>query len=108
VAIIIKYEIKKFKSFNKNTLRGFFTLRIDAFEIESFTYHEKGDKRWIGLPSKEVESDDGEKAWFPTVRIPDKNRYYAFQKWAITEIKKLIPETMEEALSNVTDDDIPF
>ena len=104
----MKYEIKKFKPFIRNTLQGFFVLRIDDFEIENFTYHEKDGKRWIGLPSKEVESDDGEKAWFPTVRIPSKDRYYSFQKWATAEIKKLIPRTLAEDIAGPTDDDIPF
>ena len=103
----MRYEIKNFKSFRKNTLRGFFSLRIDHFEIESFTYHEKDGKRWVGMPSKQSKDENGELAWFPTVRINDKEKYASFQQWAIAEVKALLPKTPVQAPLQ-PDDDIPF
>jgi hypothetical protein len=100
---IIRYEIKYFKPFNKSTLRGFFTLLLDDFEIESFTYHDSDGKRWVGMPSKQGKAENGETAWFPLIRINDKRRYADFQRWAISEIKKILPEKPVQAPLPIND-----
>lgn len=98
--------IENFKPFEKNTLRGFFSLNVSGMSIEGFTYHQKGGKRWVGLPAREYTNDDGESGWWPMVNFKDKGRQEAFQKWAKAEVKKIMPAVEEEA--PLEDDGLPF
>jgi hypothetical protein len=54
-------EIVDFRPFEKNTLRGFATVRLTGvnLEIRDITIHEKNGNRWVSLPSKPygVEAD---------------------------------------------------
>jgi hypothetical protein len=47
-------EVTKFRLFEKNTLRGFATVRLTGvnLEIRDITIHEKNGNRWVSLPSK--------------------------------------------------------
>jgi hypothetical protein len=46
-----------------NTLRGFFNLTLPSgLVFNDYTYHEQGDKRWVGLPGKPQIDADGRAA----------------------------------------------
>jgi hypothetical protein len=55
-------EIVSFKAMDRNSLKGFVTVRIPAMRltIRDCTVHESHGKRWIGLPSKAQISRDQE------------------------------------------------
>ncbi len=73
-------EVIKFKSYERNTLRGFFTCRMTGvgLELRDLTLHEKDGKRWIGLPAKPYEKDGGQ-AWSHIVKFYDEARSKQFQ-----------------------------
>ncbi len=105
----MQFEIKNPKPMNKNTLKGFFTLVVGPLEIEGYSYHVKGDKSWISPPSREYQDkESGEKKYAPIVRVPDKDRYYKFQDWAIAEARKLFDTLPEAGETSTGDSDIPF
>jgi hypothetical protein len=86
----MKYEIKNPKKINRNTLKGFFTLAVGPLEIEGYSYHTKNEKAWVNPPSREYQDKEtGETKYAPMVRISEKERYYAFQKWACEECAKV-------------------
>ncbi|ACL57586.1 hypothetical protein [Methylobacterium nodulans] len=47
-------EVVSFKAMDRNSLKGFVTVRIPAMRltIRDCTVHESHGKRWVGLPSK--------------------------------------------------------
>ena len=87
----MNYSVKDFKPFERNTLKGFFTLVVDVLEIGGFTYHEKNSKCWVSMPSKQYEDENGELAWHPLVFIRDPERFKKFVRWAVDEVKKIMP-----------------
>ena len=105
----MNFKIINPKKMQKNTLRGFFTLAVGPLEIEGFTYHVKNDKSWVSFPAKEYfDKETNEKKYWPMIRIEDKDRYLAFQKWATKQAARLF-QSAPEASENLTgDSDIPF
>lgn len=105
----MNFKIINPKPVNKNTLRGFFTLSVGPLEIEGYSYHVKNDKSWVNPPSKEyLDKEAGEKKYAPIIRIPDKDRYWRFQEWAVGQAVRLFeappaPEPLTEEM-----DDFPF
>lgn len=95
------------KPMNINTLQGLFSLTAGPLKIEGFTYHVKGDKSWIGFPSKEyIDKETGEKKYWPMVRIEDKDRYYSFQNWCKDQVSEIFDHNTETQPHN--DNEIPF
>ncbi|ACL56970.1 hypothetical protein [Methylobacterium nodulans] len=47
-------EVVEFRPMDRNTLKGFVTVRIPAMRltIRDCSVHESNGKRWIGLPAK--------------------------------------------------------
>ena len=54
-------EIVDFRPMDKNTLRGFVTIRMTqiGLEIRDVALHEKNGQRWIQLPSRPYTGRDG-------------------------------------------------
>jgi DNA-binding cell septation regulator SpoVG len=54
----------------KNTLRGFvdFTLLDAGLAIHGAAIHEKENRRWLSLPSREY-IKNGERTWIPVVEF---------------------------------------
>ena len=82
-------EILNFKPFSKNTLRGFVDLKMSqvGLEVRGCTYHEKNDKRWIGLPAREYKGEDGKTTWANILKFKDEY-HWKFQKAALQAIDK--------------------
>lgn len=80
-------KIISFKTFSKNTLRGFVDLKMTnvGLEIRGCTYHEKNDKKWIGLPAREYKGEDGKKTWASILKFED-DYHWKFQKAALTAL----------------------
>jgi hypothetical protein len=87
----MNYSVKDFKPFERNTLKGFFTVVAGSLEIEGFTYHEKNGSAWVGMPAKQYQDDNGETGWYPLVFIKDKDRFKKFVRWAVSEVEKIMP-----------------
>jgi hypothetical protein len=56
----ILMTISNWKTFTKNTLRGFFTITLPSgMTIHNCSLHEKNGQRWIGLPTEKYTKKDG-------------------------------------------------
>lgn len=85
-------EVQSFRSYQKNTLRGFATIRLNniGLEIRDVCLHQKGDKRWIQLPSKPYQKPDGKQSWSYILNFYDKSRAEQFQKLALDALDTYI------------------
>ena len=99
-------EVTKFRPFEKNTLRGFATVRLTGvnLEIRNITIHEKDGKRWVSMPSKPYEAD-GETKYSYIVKFYDNPTWEKFQSAVLKEIDRLKPATAEPVQES---DDQPF
>lgn len=105
----MEFKIINPKKMHKNTLRGFFDLSVGPLCIEGYSYHVKGDKAWTNPPSRPYQdSESGETKYAPIIRIPDKDRYFKFQEWAVGEARKLFDALPEVVEKSTGDSDIPF
>jgi hypothetical protein len=84
-----------------NTLRGFLALKLDpsGLVLRDCALHEKGDRRWIGLPGKpQVDAEGrvrkdpatGKTLYVPVVEIPDNDARERFQAAALAAIDRLL------------------
>ncbi len=74
-------EIVNFRKYEKNTLRGFLTIRMTNIgaEIRDLTLHQKNGKRWVSLPAKPYEKEDGSQGWSYIIKFYDEERGKQFQ-----------------------------
>ncbi len=84
----MEIKITDFRPYQKNTLQGFLNLTITppGIEIREATLHEKGGKRWIGLPAKPYTDREGKQAWNKIVSFPDNADYSDFQRAALDAV----------------------
>ena len=89
-------EVSNFKEYNKNTLRGFFDVKLTTMglEIRGCCLHEKDGRQWVQLPSKPYDKDDGSKGWLHIIDFYDKEKRESFQR----EVLRLLPDAREEEL----------
>ena len=97
-------EIKRYKAFEKGTLRAFFTIYIPEWhlEIRDLALHEKNGKRWANLPAKQYQDQD-ETKYMPLVKIDDDVRD-RFQE----AVLKAVQEHLIAKGDEPTDSEIPF
>ena len=83
-------EIVSFRSYEKNTLRGFLTLRLSTIglEIRDATVHAKGGKAWIGLPAKPYQDENGETKYSYVVKFTEKSVWEKFQSETLEALKE--------------------
>lgn len=81
----------EFRVFDKNTLQGFATLRLEppGIEIHGCPVHAKGDKRWVNFPAKQHTGPDGVVCWQNLVTIDKGSAYWRFQDLALAAIDDL-------------------
>lgn len=87
-------QVKEFRPFQKNSLRGFATLLLPSIglQIKDCTLHESNGKRWVSLPAKPYQKPDGSQAYSYIVSFPDRNVYESFQRQALQAIDAHIAE----------------
>jgi len=97
-------EITKFRKFTKNTLQGFCNILLTniGLEIRDATIHEKIGKRWVSLPAKPYQDEDGATKYSYIVKFTDKEKYEQFQSQAL----KALDEYFK--ITEVSDEDVPF
>ena len=72
--------IAGWKPLSKNTLRGFFSATLSSgMVIHNLALHEKGEARWIGLPSREWSNDAGEKQYAKLIEFTDRQTANRFR-----------------------------
>jgi hypothetical protein len=61
-----------------------------GIEIRDVTLHEKDGKRWINLPSKPYEKEDGSQGWAYIVKFYEKDLWEKFQAEVLKSINAQI------------------
>lgn len=80
-------EVIKWRAHTKNTLRGFISLKLPSgLVIHDMTLHEKEGRRWVGLPSRSYQDNDGETQWIPVVECPDRSDRDRFNELALAAL----------------------
>ena len=71
---------------------------------------EKGANRWIGLPSKEIISDGGEKRYIELVHFDNDGVKNRFRSQIMGAIDKFLSDNPEMKVSDIIteSDDVPF
>lgn len=84
-------RITNFRPHERNTLRGFFEVTLDnGMTLKGCTYHEMGERRWIGLPSKQYTTEAGEPAWQPIVGFEEKRNAWSFSDACVKAIDEAL------------------
>jgi hypothetical protein len=81
--------ISNFREHRNNTLQGFFDVKITnlCLEIRGCCLHEKDGRKWVQLPSKPYEKEDGSKGWQYILDFYDRDKREAFQKDVLNAIR---------------------
>jgi DNA-binding cell septation regulator SpoVG len=68
------------KPFEKNTLKGFVSLTLPSgLTIHNITVHQKGDARWVSMPSRAYKKPDGSETWQPIIEFATKEAQKRFR-----------------------------
>ena len=99
-------DIVDFRKREKNTLRGFLTVRLTkvGLEIRDCNVHHKDGKRWIGLPARQYTDKNGEERWALINYFYDDGRFHQFTKATL----KALDEHLKTEAPPEKSDDIPF
>ena len=107
-------ECLRYKSYTKGSLQGFADLYIPktGLEIYGCSIHQKDGRKWLNMPSKEYQNDDGETKWSHCVRFRERAHMDAFSKLALKAIDDWCISHAEQECSQETpadpNDGIPF
>jgi hypothetical protein len=99
-------EIVDFRKYEKNSLQGFLTIRMDGvgLEIRDIALHQKDISRWLQMPSKPYKDGDGNNKWSYIIHFYDKDRWNQFQKLALEALDTFLVAEGDQP----PDEDIPF
>ena len=86
--------ISEWKSLDKNTLRGVFTVELDSgLCISGAMLHKKGETSWCGFPGIPQYQNgapflkDGKQVYKPILTIPDRDRRDKFSAQVIKALE---------------------
>jgi hypothetical protein len=87
---------------NRSSVRGFVTLRLPSgLVLRDCTFHQQGERRWIGLPGKpqidaegrhRIAPTTGKRLYLPVIEIPDWRARARFQEEALLAIARLLAD----------------
>ena len=86
----MSWKIKDFKEYESGQLKGFFTLEAGILEIRGCKCLDGEWGLWVSFPGEKYEDKEGKDQYNPYVKIPDKEKYKDFQKWAQVELEKIV------------------
>ena len=83
------FEVSDWKSFTKNTLRGFFTVTTPGgIILHNCSLHVKNSSRWIGMPSQRYTNKDGETSYVPIVEFSSREAADRFRNSALDALER--------------------
>lgn len=86
-----RFQVVEWKPYAKNTLAAFVSFRLPSGMIlNECTLHIKSASRWIGLPARPYEKQDGTRGWQPVIEIPDRNARDKFQRAALAAVDEYL------------------
>ncbi len=73
-------ECIRFKSHVKGSLQGFADFYVEKWgcELTGCSLYMKDGRRWVNLPSKEYQNEQGETKYAPVIRFRKKEHFEAF------------------------------
>jgi hypothetical protein len=99
----------EFKALQRNTLKGFATIAIDALrlEVRDVSIHRKGTSAWAALPSKPQikngelvkDPDTGKIAYVPILQWSSRQVADAFSRAAIAAVLERDPTALDDGVS---------
>lgn len=95
--------VSDFRAFEKNTLRGFFTLTVGGISIRDCAFHEKNGKTWFAFPGKKIDKN-GAMEWINTVFVEERALLDRLQ----ATVRRQIDQVPETANLLADDDGPPF
>jgi hypothetical protein len=89
----------KFKSYDKNTLKGFADLELTrvGLVIRDCCWHRhEGGREWVSFPARPYEDKSGKTTWSPLVEFVEGNREAReqFQRQALAAIHAVAEEAV--------------
>jgi len=85
------FLVSNWKAYEKNTLRGFFSLNLPSgLVIHNCTLHEKDGSRWIGLPARQYSKDDGSTSYALLIEFATKEARQQFQTMALEAVDRFM------------------
>ena len=91
-------EIQNFKFVQRGHLIGHFDILIPKWEltIRECSLFEKGHHRWVSLPTRSFDGQDGKKAYVPLVKFGEK-AFDSLQTAALAKIDDFLTGQAEPA-----------
>jgi hypothetical protein len=87
---------------NRGSVSGFVTLRLPSgLVLRDCTFHQQGERQWIGLPGKPqidaaglhcIDPTTGKRLYLPIVEIPDRGQRERFQRAALAAVDRLLDQ----------------
>jgi DNA-binding cell septation regulator SpoVG len=88
-----KVEIFNFRALVRNSLRGFFSVRLPSgMIIHDFSFFEKEGKRWIAPPSRAYQGKEGRTVYTPIVEFVNRQVSDQFREYVLAAIDAMTPE----------------
>jgi hypothetical protein len=85
--------IADWKPHHKHTLIGFASVRLPSgMVIHKVTVHEKGEARWVGLPSREWTNDQGVKQYAKLIEFTDRRIANKFRDQVLEALDQYLEE----------------
>jgi DNA-binding cell septation regulator SpoVG len=83
------FVVSEFKAFEKNTLRGFFTVTMPSgMIVHGCSLHEKNGARWIGMPSNKFTTKEGTTSYTPIVEFVSREAADRFRDQVLVALDK--------------------
>jgi len=105
-------ECTRFKSCRRDSFVGFADFFIDKWgvELQGCSLYMKNGQKWLNLPAKEYQNEQGERKFAPYVRFREKDHYKRFCEAAIRAIDEYCAKegVMMNEGEGFSYDDAPF
>jgi DNA-binding cell septation regulator SpoVG len=104
-SVVNKVTISDFKSFEKNTLRGFFTATLaDGMIIHNLSLHEKNGGRWIGMVSEKFTDREGKVGYKKLIEFTDRAALDVFRDACLDAIDGMKAASSQSSPAPRTED----
>jgi hypothetical protein len=97
------WRIAVVKPVSLGSVKAFVTVEIGPFSISGLSYHESGDRKFVGFPGQPkldgsgqaVRDEHGKIHYYNIIYIADRQAKEEFQRWFIAEIQKILPALLK-------------
>ena len=87
-------ELHRWRDHRQNTLIGFGTFRMTniGLEIRDCPVHERDGERWLQMPSRPYQDQEGNTKYAYILNFYDKERWHQFQETALAALDKYLEQ----------------